>query len=295
MRKFLLTTGLCLAAMLAGNSVFGQNIPNRGFENWETALGVESPEDWSTSDQLYSLLGFSGKTVLKDSFAHTGKFGMRVTSDKFTFLGTETILPGFAATKFAIATKPAYLIGFYRGTLNPDDTAMIVAGFTNTDTANNTTDTVGGGFWMVPAGKEPEYKFFVIPITYKQGSVDSANIMVLVNGKKADTMGYVAVDVMALSDNAVGISEFAHALSGLIYPNPASHNVTLKIMSTRSGEAEIGLKDIAGRSIMNIFSGNINEGANTFNFDVNGLNAGIYFCTITIDGQSSTQRLIISR
>ena len=79
-----------------------------------------------------------------------------------------------------------------------------------------------------------------------------------------------------------------------LYPNPASNNYSLKINSKSAGKAMIVVSDLTGRAVISK-SVLVTSGVQTFTESTNGLSAGVYFVSITLDGALQTQKLVVLR
>lgn len=99
----------------------------------------------------------------------------------------------------------------------------------------------------------------------------------------------VSVDGTALPngftvDVASGIGDDILASSVVVYPNPASNNVTVEVPES----SQISLIDMNGRQI----STKSNSGQKE-SFDVSSLESGIYFIQILHEGNTATKRLLV--
>lgn len=77
-------------------------------------------------------------------------------------------------------------------------------------------------------------------------------------------------------------------LSGLVYPNPASNQTTLKVNMPNRGKAEIELFGMNGQKIKTIHSGRIRKGESEYPIDISGLEPGMYLVVILNEGQKET-------
>jgi agmatine deiminase len=78
-----------------------------------------------------------------------------------------------------------------------------------------------------------------------------------------------------------------------IFPNPASGLTAVPVKTTAVCEAEIELTDIYGRSVLNIFSGKLENGETRHYFDAAQLPQGIYFVTLRTAQGIATQKLVV--
>ncbi len=90
-----------------------------------------------------------------------------------------------------------------------------------------------------------------------------------------------------LMDNTVQTNCFGDIAPNTIselYPNPVRNNevIALKMHVTEAADATLQIKDINGRTVSNI-PVNLNEGESIVDFNLGGLEAGIYFVNIASD------------
>jgi hypothetical protein len=66
---------------------------------------------------------------------------------------------------------------------------------------------------------------------------------------------------------------------GIVYPNPALNNATLRFKS-QSEWVRIELSDMNGRPIKQIYDSNLAQGVHHIPFELHGLKSGQYFLTV---------------
>ena len=69
-------------------------------------------------------------------------------------------------------------------------------------------------------------------------------------------------------------------MSGLVYPNPASNQTSLKLNMPNRGKGEIELIGLNGQKIRTIHSGRLKKGENEFHIDLTALETGMYLVVI---------------
>mgnify|MGYP002629858095 CR=1 FL=1 len=69
-------------------------------------------------------------------------------------------------------------------------------------------------------------------------------------------------------------------ISGLMYPNPATNESTLKVNMPSGDKAEIELVGLNGQRIRTIYSGKLKKGESEFPIDLTGLETGVYLVII---------------
>lgn len=90
--------------------------------------------------------------------------------------------------------------------------------------------------------------------------------------------------ILELSDN--------NSFSFKLMENPTSDQLKIQLMSSEAGQAEIHLYNLQGSLVK---SENIqiqNTGKNQVSYSINDLEAGIYFCEVTLNGEKQTQKLL---
>jgi hypothetical protein len=117
-----------------------QNVPNGGFEDWNTSLLFEEPTMWNTSNYqaIYSQMINADKTTDK----YNGRFALHLSS---TYINSETTF-GYALCNatvldsssadtiyfeggFPITTSPDSVYGFFKYSINKSDSALILVSF----------------------------------------------------------------------------------------------------------------------------------------------------------------------
>jgi hypothetical protein len=77
-------------------------------------------------------------------------------------------------------------------------------------------------------------------------------------------------------------------MSGLIYPNPAENETTLRLQMPKGDRVEIQLIGINGQRIQEIHSGRVGKGETEFTVDVSQLIPGMYVVVIVSGDQKET-------
>lgn len=80
-----------------------------------------------------------------------------------------------------------------------------------------------------------------------------------------------------------------------IYPNPANHNVNFVLKLDKSANVTVSVNNIVGQVVKTESIGRVNAGGNTLAFDVSDLTSGTYFCTIEIEKQKFSRKIVITR
>ncbi len=81
-----------------------------------------------------------------------------------------------------------------------------------------------------------------------------------------------------------------------IYPNPTSRIASIALTMPEAEEVEIGLYDIAGRLVTDIFNGRLEKGTHVINFNAGKeISSGVYFVKARSDTFTRTGKLLILR
>ena len=99
---------------------------------------------------------------------------------------------------------------------------------------------------------------------------------------------------MKLSSTNIGVKEVPNSFSlGDAFPNPSSNDVTIAFDLKLNNNVSIKLVNLVGQEVMNIANDKFSAGANEVKFNVSNLTAGVYFYTMTVDGVSQSQKIMI--
>lgn len=89
-----------------------------------------------------------------------------------------------------------------------------------------------------------------------------------------------------------GIGDGLETMPFEIYPNPAKDKFTVQGLKIKVGYASFEIYDLNGRKLL---ERQIKSGSETFKVDVSSLKNGIYFCRLSSENKSATQKLIIQK
>ncbi|MBK7958218.1 MAG: agmatine deiminase family protein [Bacteroidetes bacterium] len=104
----------------------------------------------------------------------------------------------------------------------------------------------------------------------------------------ADQGGYYSFKI----NGSVGIETVKPSHFGKIYPNPTSEKASIDFTSIESASFDLAIINSQGQTVKTLHYDDI-QGAKTLQLDISALNAGVYTCSIRVDGQLAyTQKLI---
>ena len=292
MKKFKYILIISLVAAINTNA----QIPNNGFESWNTFGNCMKPTGWyCTNDFLDTTGSYFGITRSNDHYpASEGSYSIKIENNT-SFIPNWGSM-GFAWTgdfegndnpAFSVTGHPTTFCGYYKFLPQNNDTMRIflclykngveVAQAKLTDTA-----TV------------PVWTSFIIPIpTYAE--VDSARIFLSsFNSDGAMTVqGNSVLYIDNLSfDNLIGSVSEQNTKNTLfnLYPNPAADEITFNIGNTDNAEWTLTIYTIMGKLIR---LETIQQNQQQIN--ISDLICGIYLVVLKSKTQVENQKLIIQR
>lgn len=288
MKKLILAT---LLATFAG--LVHAQIPNAGFENWETLLGTTTKTPSGFISSNYSVYDGGEASVLQTTGV-SGKGASLVTQmmidadngdttyeGGFLMSGDLDIWSGSLNEKFPLSGKPLFLKGHYAYQPAGDDEFAITLVLYKEGVMVGTAEFSGT---TVTSGYQP----FSIEVDYLQSIVpDSASLTIIssVNATQAGTI--LNVDEFSLdygTPNSVAIPE-SSILS--TYPNPANSQVNI-VLPEWLKEGAFTLMNTQGQVVK---SGRLYQGTGTMSLETSDLPAGVYFVQIN-DGSNTAKSKI---
>jgi hypothetical protein len=87
---------------------------------------------------------------------------------------------------------------------------------------------------------------------------------------------------------SVGITENNPTANISIYPNPATDKITLELNNSNNKTMAINIFDVAGKTVKAY-----NTNAEKLVIDRDGLESGLYFVSIAVEGKRVTRKLVI--
>lgn len=270
-------------------SVFSQQqIPNGGFETWEThALGYENPVGWDNPNAVLSLFALTPVTPSTD--AAVGNFSALLESKLLSTGGVDFVIPGVVTLGTFVVDyinntanlvggipftdRPIALKGSYKNYPAAGDSTMIVAIFTRWVPAKGKRDTIGFA-GMFPKATISTWTNFSIPINFfTEDAPDSMNINIVSSNMIVPNKdSYMFIDNLSFEYPA-GIHEQDFLVETSVFPNPATDKVSFSF--EKDIRAEIQIFNNEGQIVYTTFvDGNKQEA------DLSQLSSGTYFYTV---------------
>lgn len=78
------------------------------------------------------------------------------------------------------------------------------------------------------------------------------------------------------------------------YPNPFNPSTTIRFVDANGGDVHVGLYDVTGRQVMDVFDGSVGAGSvNVVQVDGTALPSGLYLVRMDGEGYTATQRVML--
>lgn len=79
------------------------------------------------------------------------------------------------------------------------------------------------------------------------------------------------------------------------YPNPFNPTTFINFNMYNEGKVNLTIYNAKGEYVTNLIDAKMNKGAHTANFNGSGLNSGVYFYKLTVDGKSMVQKMVLTK
>jgi hypothetical protein len=295
MKKILLLIG---GLSLFLSSIKAQ-IPNGGFENWDTTnLFIYKhiyPIGWM-SNNLYWQSVNKQNAVVPSTDAHSGNYSMKMTvlndtseykqgASCGTFEGD--LLMGEANGKFAINSKPAG-IEFWHKFTSPKKESFLL--FVNLYNGENQV----GSAMIYSEENSTSWSKLASVIDYSSNETpDSASISIMVGFSDTPTVGTVfKIDDLSFT-TTTAINEVSIENGLNVYPNPSQGEINITLNDAPSKDLLLSLKDISGRTIKTFSNEELVFSQNEIKLKINSYEPGIYLLEMKSNTKILSKRIIL--
>jgi hypothetical protein len=79
------------------------------------------------------------------------------------------------------------------------------------------------------------------------------------------------------------------------YPNPFNPVTSIKYSLANDGFTTIKIFDVTGNEVASLVNGNVKAGEHEAVWDAAGFSSGVYFCKMTMNGQSVEKKMVLVR
>lgn len=111
------------------------------------------------------------------------------------------------------------------------------------------------------------------------------------NNNKIDTLTFTAtaIEVVSVEDD-IPIAGFSLEQN---YPNPFNPETTINFELPEAGHAEIGVYNLLGQKVAEIYSGYTTAGTHTVNFNAEHLSSGVYVYKLNAAGKTISKKMSV--
>ncbi len=285
-----------LFALMFVVTISEAQIPNNGFETWDSVGTHINPSQWSTLNNTTALA--STYTATKGTPGMPGNSYLKLTS----LLVATSVVPGIAVSGmldsltltpsggFPCTLQPMNFTGKWQHMIYGSSQGSIAVTLSKW---NGSSRDVIATANVTLTGMAMSWASFTIPFSYQSTVVPDTCLIVLKSSGSAPTASdYLWVDNLAFSGSVAGI-ENNNFLSNLnVYPNPANKNLNLDLNFKTSLNTTIELSDLTGKIIFSKDAG-ILSGESKQTLDISSFSKGAYFVKIITSQGTEVRNIVI--
>lgn len=274
-------------------------IPNGGFENWETIkfaiYEFEAPQRWM-SGLLYD--SYTGRpiTVKPTTDSHSGNMAIVLENTPDT---SENKIPAMISAYtgdyfefedgFVLNGKPVEFTGYFKHS-SPADTNF----FSISVNIYHDSILIGDANSFIGI-KTNTYLPFNIPITYYDDLTPTKATVSIINAS-FDTIvtgTTITLDDLDFTYSTTGITQIKQFGNYNLFPNPANDFINISFQATQPENVEISIYQLSG-SLVQTATLLADKGKNDFKINTSDLSTGAYIVkTTSASGLQSVSKLII--
>ncbi len=79
------------------------------------------------------------------------------------------------------------------------------------------------------------------------------------------------------------------------YPNPFNPATQIRFALTKIAEVKLDVYNISGQKVAELANRTLNAGNHAVDFDGSGLNSGLYYFTLEVDGYAITRKMVLTK
>jgi PKD repeat protein len=269
-------------------------VVNNYFYQWNVVNYDNHPDYGSNTWGLSSSAGSSGThSVFMTAYGNYNNDVDDLISPPFNLTGMTGVSLTFKCAAASVATSAAEMTDMLKVYSSTDCGATWQ--IRKTFNAAGTNPFVNNGY-------HPEYYIPASSSEFTMHSVTVPSVIVTANTRfKFEYTSSNLGNNLYLDDiniqGTVGIDENVVDESSIsIFPNPTSQTSTISYHLNKKADVKVQLVDILGKQVMNVSNTSQPEGDYSLNISKEelGLNSGIYFVRLIVDGNTITKKLIIS-
>ncbi|MEW6510382.1 MAG: T9SS type A sorting domain-containing protein [Bacteroidota bacterium] len=280
------TVKLLLCVVFASSASLSQ-IPNAGFESWETDPDSnQNPVGWQTTNS-YPLV-----TVERSSPGWQGSYAMKVKTVNagFPFPGVAMLETGFPFT-----AQPARFSAYVKSTIMPGDEAFLIIGLMKGDSIIAAT---GDCTFRIDTSYS-QFTYLEFPISYQSSEVPDSLVIIVASGLGSGQVGTELI----VDDLAIGAGGSTDVLDGNVpppafvlsqnYPNPFNPFTTIRYQLPLPGYVRLKVFDILGREVATLVDGMKTPGEHSITWDASSAASGSYVYRLQSGAFVESKRLVV--
>lgn len=291
---------LLFCSMLISNAAYSQ-IPNPGFEIWDSSAGYKVPVGWDNMNPSTTSSGIH--TCERMPFAYAGNYSLALNTQNIPGMG---IVPAIAVSGkldqvtyqpiygFPYTLRPQVLAGTWQYMpYTTADQPYVSALLSKWNSTTSARDTVAYAYYAMP-GMEMFWTQFHIVFNYvSTATPDSAMIVLSASGPNPIAYSFLNVDDLRLTDSTTLLAPIVHRHAGIsVIPNPAYENTSITYTSVKNSTATVSITDMTGRIVMKTLH-NVQTGENRIIINTAQLAPGVYIAEIEDDTEAIREKLIV--
>jgi hypothetical protein len=105
----------------------------------------------------------------------------------------------------------------------------------------------------------------------------------------------IAAHITNVTNSGINEVKNSNLIASAVYPNPATINgiATLEFNLKSSSKVSVEIYNLMGQLVKTVANKNFDSGVNTLDMSLSGMNAGVYFVDVNVNGVSQTKKLTI--
>jgi hypothetical protein len=292
-------TFLSIFAGFATMLTLSAQIPNAGFENWSTIDTYSIPDGWGTMNNATASSAVF--TATKGTPGNIGAAYLKLVSKTVGssvvngvavsgILDTITMEP---KSGFSYTEQPVSISGKYQHMLSGSSSGSITAVLTKWNTSLSQRDTIAIAAQTL-SGMAMGWSNFSLDFTYLSSMVpDSCIIVLKASGDTPANGDYLYVDNLAFSGSTTNINKDESSVYDLlVFPNPASGTLNMKINAASSQMVRFELMDLTGKLILSKNTILTMDESN-YSLDIQHIVSGSYLLKISDANYSDIRKIVI--
>ncbi len=262
-------------------------IPNAGFENWETDPDSNyNPAGWQTTNS------FPLVNVEPHSPGCQGNYALKVKTlnPGFPFPGV-----AFLQVAYTFSQLPTRFSAYVKSNIMPGDRAYIIVSLMRGDSVIASQDSCT--FKIDSTISQCTYREF--PLTIQSNLIPDSLVIIVASGLGSGQAGTeLIVDDLAFGTGSASVSP--KELPGSFslhqnYPNPFNPSTTIAYALSASGFVTLNVYDVLGRKVASPVNGMEGRGNHSVMWDARNQPSGVYYYRLTTGNFSETRKLVLTK